>query len=127
MERAERDDASTRPQRQRAAATHQRLWACRAAGHAGDPHASKAPLAGAFAAKFGGDPPQRCPFEGVFQGDPLVHRVGEAQELLEAGASERTAWKGRPSAADRDALLIVLRVRNRCTAMELKGKADDER
>lgn len=127
MERAERDDPTTRPQRERSAATHQRLWACRAAGHTGDPHGSKALLAGAFAAKFGGVAPERCPFEGVFQDDPLVRRVGEAQELLEAGASERTAWKGRPSAADRDALLITLRVRNRCTALEMKREGDHER
>lgn len=126
MERAEREDPSTRPQRERAARTRQRLWACRAAGHTGDPSPGLRVLAESFAARFGGPCQERCPFEGVFLNDPLVVRASEALELLEAHASERTAWRGEPPAVARDAHLILLRTRNRCTAMELKVK-DDER
>lgn len=124
-ERAERDDPATRPQRERSAATHQRLWACRLAGHDGAPHPSKAPLREAFAAKFGGPCPVRCPFEGVFANDPLVVRASEALELLEAHASERTAWRGEPPAVARDAHLILLRTRNRVATLELKKEADE--
>ncbi len=122
LERAEAADAATRPQRERAARSHQRLWGCRVAGLTSDATPAKAPLCSAFAARFGGAPPERCPFEGVFAGDPLVVRVGEAAELLEAGSSERVAWKGEPTAVDRDALLITLRARNRCNALSVKSK-----
>lgn len=55
----------------------------------------------------------------------MVARARDALQLLHAGASEDTAWDGPPTAADRDASLILLRAQARADAVEAKREDDD--
>lgn len=70
--------------------------------------------------------PCTCPFAPIFRGDPhpLMARTTQAMALLEEGASERTAWPGGVTAADRAALLILRAAKSRRLASD---DAENER
>ena len=86
-----------------------------------------AALSKACGRRLGIDPGPGCPWEAVYQGDPLATEIFDALALVKRGVPWEDAL-GRPmTAVDRDAVLLVERIDGRITRMEHDAMREDIR